>query len=137
MEHRNDVGIGDEAQSKREILTLKYSFKHGTVSDWDDMEKTRPHAFYNELRVDLEGYLVFLTRATLSPKVNKQKMTQIVFEIINIPYFAWMKCYFHFKFRVITHFLIPFFLNIILLITPPIVFFLCQISHSFILILSS
>ena len=31
--------IGNEAQSKRETLTLEYPVEHGVVTDWDKMEK--------------------------------------------------------------------------------------------------
>ena len=34
-----DTYVGDEAQSRRDILTFKYPIEHGIITNWDDMEK--------------------------------------------------------------------------------------------------
>ncbi|KAH8083967.1 hypothetical protein JL720_8212 [Aureococcus anophagefferens] len=64
---QKDAYVGDEAQSKRGVLTLKYPIEHGIVTNWDDMEKIWHHTFYNELRA------------------NRERMTQIMFETFNVP----------------------------------------------------
>lgn len=60
--------MGEEAQSKRAILTLKYPIEHGIVTNWDDMDEIWHHT-YNELCVHPEEHPVLLTEASPTPPV--------------------------------------------------------------------
>jgi len=82
---QKETYVGDEAQSKKGILKLEYPIAHGIVTNWDDMEKIWNHTYYNELRVDPEEHNVMVTEAPMNPKVNREKITQIMFESFSVP----------------------------------------------------
>lgn len=82
---QKDFYVGDEAQAKRGVLTIKYPIQHGVITDWDDIEKIWTHTFSSELKVDPSAQNVLLTEAPLNPKANREQMIEVMFEKFNVP----------------------------------------------------
>jgi len=79
-----DSYVGDEAQSKRGILTMKNPVKEGIIQDVDDFEKIIHHAYYNELRVAPEEHPTFITETPFNPDYWRARTTLIMFETFNV-----------------------------------------------------
>ncbi|XP_067422828.1 actin, cytoplasmic-like [Emydura macquarii macquarii] len=77
--------VGEEAQSKRGILSYKYPMEHGRVTSWDDMEKIWRHLFKHELKMKSSERPVLLTEAPLNTLSNREKMAEIMFEGFQVP----------------------------------------------------
>jgi actin beta/gamma 1 len=77
--------IGHEAQYKRGILNLYYPIQHGTVTNWEDLERIYHYEFYDDLRIAPEEHPILLTESSPKPKFYRQKMTTLMFETFNVP----------------------------------------------------
>ena len=86
--HHNDKAhyIGQEAQNKRNILSLRYMYpiERGIITNWDDMEKIWHHTFYNELRVDPTEHPTLLIESCFN-QPNQDQMVEMMFETFNVP----------------------------------------------------
>ncbi|TFF87478.1 MAG: actin, cytoplasmic 2 [Promethearchaeota archaeon] len=77
--------IGGEAMQMKGVLSLEYPVEHGIINDWPAMERIWHYTFYTDLRVDPSEYPVLLTEAPLNPRINREKMAEIMFETFNVP----------------------------------------------------
>ncbi|KAK3786090.1 hypothetical protein RRG08_045477 [Elysia crispata] len=90
---RHEIGfnsnnyIGDEAQDKRELLTLNYPMEHGIVVNWDNMEKIWNHMFHSELRISPPDHPMLFSEPPFNPKGNREKLIQVMFETYQVPAF--------------------------------------------------
>lgn len=82
-----DRYVGDEAQSMRGMLKLKYPFSHGIINDWDTMEIIWHHAFYNELREHPSEHPVLLSEMPGNPLSAREKSAELMFEQFEAPAF--------------------------------------------------
>ncbi len=79
--------VGDESQSKCGILMLNRPIEHGIITNWDDAELIWHHTYDNELRIQPEEHSHLMSEKPFNPKINRQKMVEIMFETFNIPSF--------------------------------------------------
>lgn len=83
-EEGDQIFVGEEAQSKRSILTLKYPVEHGLITNFDDYEVLLKHIF-SELQVDPSKHPILIAEAVLTPKATREKLATIFFETFNVP----------------------------------------------------
>lgn len=75
-----DIMIGDEATENRNFLQVTQPMEHGIVKNWEDMKLLWDYTFDEKLKVDPKGRKVLLTEPPMNPKVNRQRMCQVMFE---------------------------------------------------------
>ena len=81
----NDVYMGSEAEQKKGVLKCTHPVQAGEVVDWDDMEKLWHYTLGVELKVSPEHHPILLTESPMVPRENRERMTQIMFEVFNVP----------------------------------------------------
>lgn len=72
--------VGDDAAENRSFLQMTQPMEHGIVKNWEDMKHLWDYTFNEKLQVDTKGMKVLLTEPPMNPKVNRQKMAEVMFE---------------------------------------------------------
>ena len=83
--YQKEYFVGNEAESKRGVLKIKYPIEHDTIKNYDDMEKIWFHIFVNELRAASEEHNVMLTECSTKRRDNREKIAEIMFEEFGVP----------------------------------------------------
>jgi actin-related protein len=78
--------IDDRLHENRAILSIKYAIDHGTVTNWDNMEKLLHYAIYNH-NWDAPEHPLLVTKPVYMPTKDAERMTEIAFETLEVPAF--------------------------------------------------
>ncbi|KAH3762316.1 actin, cytoplasmic 2 [Pelomyxa schiedti] len=79
--------VGDEAmtRSKRLNLDMKFPVNRGVVTRWNELETLLSHIIMAEMRVDGNEQPLFLTDPPFTPRQQREKLAQILFECWGVP----------------------------------------------------
>ncbi|MCR8433090.1 MAG: actin family protein [Crenarchaeota archaeon] len=77
--------VGRDAIHMRGVLQLVWPLEHAIVTDWDAWEKLMYHLYYKELRTNPQDQALLVTEAPLSPKENRIRMAEVLFETFGVP----------------------------------------------------
>ncbi|XP_040283344.1 actin-2-like [Bufo bufo] len=77
--------IGEDAQSRRGVLTLTHPVERGMITSWDDIEKIWTHVYDQELCLKASDHPVLLTEVPFNSLQNREKMAEIMFEAFDVP----------------------------------------------------
>ncbi|KAI8815975.1 actin family [Fimicolochytrium jonesii] len=75
-----DYFIGDEALANSKTYGISYPIRHGTVDNWDHMEKYHQASLFHKLRCEPEEHHFLLTEPPLNPPENREYTAEIFFE---------------------------------------------------------
>lgn len=78
------VYVGDEAEAQRNTLTLTRPLERGMVTNWRDIELVWKSAF-DALGAKSEDSTVLMAEKPLTPKGDREKTTELLFEHFNVP----------------------------------------------------
>ncbi|XP_078497057.1 actin-related protein T2-like [Lissotriton helveticus] len=76
--------IGQEVETKRGTLTLRYPVERGIIGSWEDMEKIWKHV-YEELKLKASDRPLLMSEPPLNPLPYREKMTEVMFETLKVP----------------------------------------------------
>ncbi|KAL7752639.1 Arp2/3 complex subunit, actin nucleation center [Sorochytrium milnesiophthora] len=79
-----DFYIGDEALANSKTYGLTYPIRHGTIDNWDLMERYWEQCIFKYMRCEPEDHHFLLTEPPLNPPENREYTAEIFFESFNV-----------------------------------------------------
>ncbi|XP_016078686.1 PREDICTED: actin-like protein 7B [Miniopterus natalensis] len=82
---RKETYVGHELLNMETPLKLVNPLKYGVVVDWDCVQSIWEYIFYMAMKILPEEYAVLVSDPPLSPRSNREKYAELMFETFGIP----------------------------------------------------
>ncbi|XP_025863483.1 actin-related protein T3 [Vulpes vulpes] len=82
-----EVCVGDQAQERRNALSISYPVERGLITSWGDMEIMWKHIYDHNLKLKACDGPVLITEPALNPLAKRQQITEVFFEHLQVPAF--------------------------------------------------
>ena len=82
---RTFVYIGDDVQTRRNLLDITYPIERGVVKDWDSMEAIWEEIVFHKNQHVKEKSPILVTDSLNNPKINREKAAEIMLEKMDAP----------------------------------------------------
>ncbi|XP_069436204.1 actin-related protein T3 isoform X1 [Ovis canadensis] len=87
VEGAQEVCVGDQAERRRSSLSISYPVERGLITSWGDMEIMWQHIYDDNLGLKPCDGPVLITESALNPLANRQRVTEVFFEHLEVPAF--------------------------------------------------
>ncbi|XDA71288.1 hypothetical protein R6Z07F_001640 [Ovis aries] len=87
VEGAQEVCVGDQAEQRRSSLSISYPVERGLITSWGDMEIMWQHIYDDNLGLKPCDGPVLITESALNPLANRQRVTEVFFEHLEVPAF--------------------------------------------------
>ncbi|CAH1239901.1 ACTB [Branchiostoma lanceolatum] len=81
---QQDYYIGDDAMTRRGILSLRHPIVNRYVKDWDDWEKVAHHVMTTSLCAQPDRPVLVVEPAQ-NPLADRERMAELLFEALDVP----------------------------------------------------
>lgn len=81
------IYVGNDVQSRRRILNIKFPIENAININWDYMEDIFQYSFRDILKINSEDYPLLISEPPNNLKRNREEVTQMIFEHFTCPSF--------------------------------------------------
>jgi actin, other eukaryote len=83
IEGKKTEFVGEEAYSKRTLLSITNPISNGSITNWKDFETLLEYTFFHDLKLSPEDHPVLFCESVMATELDRRNLAQTMFETLN------------------------------------------------------